>query len=98
MKARAASLLPLLLISLAVWLPAQNSAPKGLPSDPRILEHMQQAVGLHKSGDLENAAAEYQQVINASPSFAEAYMNLGLVRHQQKQYEAAISLFRHALQ
>jgi tetratricopeptide (TPR) repeat protein len=48
-----------------------------------------------KSGQLEQAAADFKQVTVQAPSFAEGYFNLGLVRLQQGRLDdAAISLDR----
>src|SRR5215813_9892537 len=76
---------------------AQTLSAGGVPSDATIRKHLQQAVVAHKTGDLETAAKDYQRVIEEAPGFAEAYMNLGLVRHQEKRFEEAIHLFRQAL-
>ncbi len=50
-----------------------------------------------RSGSLDQAAEAFSAVIHASPRFAEAYLNLGLVREQQGKYEDAIRALQQAL-
>jgi tetratricopeptide (TPR) repeat protein len=50
-----------------------------------------------RNGSLDEAASDFQAVIHSSPRFAEAYLNLGLVRQQQGRYEEAIKIFQQAL-
>src|SRR5579885_3282756 len=44
-----------------------------------------------RSGDLEAAADDFSQAAKLNPSFAEAHLNLGLVRIQQARYDDAIA-------
>jgi tetratricopeptide (TPR) repeat protein len=50
-----------------------------------------------RNGSFEEAAQDFLAVIHTSPRFAEAYLNLGLVREQQGKYENAIQSLQQAL-
>jgi len=50
-----------------------------------------------RNGDLDQAADAFQQVTKSSPGFAEAYLNLGLVRVQQGKYESAAQALQRAI-
>jgi len=57
------------------------------------IERFQQATEAMKQGRLDEAASGFAAVTNASPTFAEAHLNLGLVLEEQgKNEEAAASL------
>jgi len=57
----------------------------------------QRALALHQSGQLEQAAVLYRQVLAAQPEHADALHFSGLLAHQQGRQEEAIDLFRRAL-
>ncbi len=50
-----------------------------------------------RNGSLAQAATDFQAVIRSSPRFAEAYLNLGLVREQQGRYEDASKALQQAI-
>ena len=50
-----------------------------------------------QEGKLDAAAAGFAAIVKQSPSFAEAYLNLGLVREEQGEYDEAMASFRKAL-
>ena len=50
-----------------------------------------------KRGDLNAAGEDFERVIRASPNFAPAHFNLGLVREEQGRYEEAITSLQKAL-
>ena len=50
-----------------------------------------------KRGDLNAAGEGFSAAAKAAPSFAEAYFNLGLVRHEQGRLDEAIASFEKAL-
>ena len=50
-----------------------------------------------KRGDLNTASDGFEAVIKASPNFAPAYFNLGLVREEQGRFEEAIPSLQKAL-
>src|SRR5262249_41800362 len=65
-----------------------GAAQEGL--DPWTVEHFQLARQAQLKNDLEGAAKEYQLVLARNPKFAEVYLNLGAVYHQQKRYQEAV--------
>jgi len=60
-------------------------------------QKFRQATEAMRGGHLDEAAEGFASVIAASPNFAEAYFNLGLVREEQGRNEEAISSFQKAL-
>jgi len=50
-----------------------------------------------RSGDLNRAGEGFAAAVKASPSFAEAHFNLGLVREEQGRFEEAVGSFQKAL-
>ncbi len=50
-----------------------------------------------RDGHLEEAAADFTQVVSASPNFAEAHFNLGLVHLQQGKFDDAVVSIRKSL-
>ncbi len=65
------------------------------PQTPAFEKTFQDGTEALKSGQLEQAAADFKQVTVQAPAFAEGYFNLGLVRLQQGRLDdAATSLDR----
>src|SRR6266516_948725 len=62
-----------------------------------IDERFRQATEAMRAGHLDEAAEGFAWVIAASPAFAEAHFNLGLVREEQGKNEEAIAGFQKAL-
>lgn len=60
-------------------------------------DDFRQAIAAMREGRLDDAAAGFQAVLKANPSFAEAHFNLGLVYQQQGKYDQAIASFQRAL-
>lgn len=56
-----------------------------------------QATQAMREGKIEDAAAGFAAIVKQSPSFAEAYFNLGLVREEQGKFEESIGSFQKAL-
>jgi predicted TPR repeat methyltransferase len=56
------------------------------------------AIGLHRSGELEQAEAIYLALLEADPNDAEALHYLGVARHQQGESLLAVDLVRRALE
>jgi tetratricopeptide (TPR) repeat protein len=50
-----------------------------------------------RAGNLNAAADDFLQAVKLDPSFAEAYLNLGLVRVQQARYEDAVVTLRRGV-
>jgi tetratricopeptide (TPR) repeat protein len=62
--------------------------------DPAAFTQATQAM---REGKLDVAAAGFSAIIKQSPSFAEAYFNLGLVREEQNKFDESIGSFQKAL-
>lgn len=90
--------LPVTAIALTVAAVKPQSAIRNSQSDEaRLAAHFQEATAAQRAGKLEEAAAAYAQVIRLRPDLGEAYVNFGLVRHEQKQFAEAIKLFQQAI-
>ena len=63
----------------------------------QVDEKFRQATEAMRGEHLDEAAEGFASVIAASPTFAEAYFNLGLVREEQGRNEEAIAQFQKAL-
>ena len=68
-----------------------------MPDTVDVCSGLQEAVLLHQSGQLKQAATIYQQVLDIEPENANALHLLGLVSHQSGQSETAITLIKQAL-
>ncbi len=73
----------------------------GCKQDPPGYPEYNVGVGLFQAGNYEDAVEHFQKAIEANPSFAEAFMNLGTGLYQLERfneamaaYESADSLFR----
>jgi len=82
-------------IVLAVLLCA--GAGRAQSSDAGLAAKFKQATEAQRAGRLDEAAAAYAEVIRLRPDLAEAYVNFGLVRQEQRQFEEAVKLFERAL-
>ncbi len=60
-------------------------------------EKFRQASEAMRQGNLEQAGDGFAEIVKQSPTFAEAYLNLGLVREEQGRHEEAIASFKKAL-
>jgi tetratricopeptide (TPR) repeat protein len=65
--------------------------------NPGITAKFNQATEAMREGKLEEATAGFAAVVNESPSFAEAHLNLGLVLEEEGKHDDAIVSFRKAL-
>jgi tetratricopeptide (TPR) repeat protein len=65
--------------------------------DPWTLDHFTRAVQAQHANDLATAESEYRLVTSRNPRFAGAYLNLGIVDHQQKKYTDAVSALKTAV-
>lgn len=65
---------------------------------PSVDDRFRQASEAMKIGNLEAAAEGFAAVVKEAPSFAPAYLNLGLVREEQGRHEEAIGNLQKALQ
>lgn len=64
---------------------------------PEIVQALQTAVQFHRAGNLQGAAAIYQQVLARRPDHPDALHLLGLVLHQAGQHGQAVELFDRAI-
>src|ERR1700751_3355413 len=78
----------LIFLCVAVVARAQNAT---------VEEQFRQATDAMKAGRLDEAAQTLSSIVSTSPTFAEAHLNLGLVREEQGKNEEAIASFRKAL-
>ena len=60
-------------------------------------EKFRQASEAMRQGNLDQAGDGFAEIVKESPTFAEAYLNLGLVREEQGRHEEAIGSFKKAL-
>jgi tetratricopeptide (TPR) repeat protein len=68
------------------------------PISPAITQRFQSAAEAMRAGDLNQAGDGFASIVKDAPQFAEAYLNLGLVREEQGRHAAAIVSFQKALQ
>lgn len=66
-------------------------------SDTVLAAKFRAATEAQRAGRLEEAATAYAEVVKLRPDIAEAYVNFGLVRHEQRRYEEAVKLFEKAI-
>jgi tetratricopeptide (TPR) repeat protein len=85
----ASALFLLMVCNLAVPLWAQRS--------PAVDDRFRQAAEAMRNRNLEEAGDGFAAVTKAAPTFAEAFLNLGLVREEQGRHEEAIASFKKAL-
>jgi tetratricopeptide (TPR) repeat protein len=68
------------------------------PLPPSAAQKFQQATEAMQQGNLDLAGDGFAEVVKQAPTFAEAFLNLGLVREEQRRHEEAIADFQKALQ
>src|SRR6266480_4710487 len=62
-----------------------------------VQQTFQQATEAMRAGQFDSAAEQFSAVIARAPTFAEAHLNLALVREEQKQFPEAIASLKKAL-
>ena len=62
-----------------------------------IEQALQQGVAAHNSGNLQEAERAYQAILQSQPKHPDANHNLGLIAISVNQIEAALPLFKTAL-
>ena len=62
-----------------------------------IEQALQQGVNAHKAGNLQEAERTYQAILQSQPKHPDANHNLGLIAISVNQIEAAMLLFKTAL-
>ena len=73
------------------------AVPLGAQRSPAVDDRFRQASEAMRSGSLEEAGDGFAAVTKAAPTFAEAHLNLGLVREDQGRHEEAIASLQKAL-
>src|SRR5262245_38470551 len=66
--------------------------------DSEAMEHLRAGLQAFQQGQMDKAARDLQAAIRLAPDLAEAYLNLGLVRNRQGNFEKAIEVFKKVLQ
>jgi tetratricopeptide (TPR) repeat protein len=85
----------LILLLLCPLAALGNQTPQ---TSPAITERFQQATEAMRAGNLDRAGDGFASVVKDAPQFAEAYLNLGLVREEQGRHDDAIASFQKALE
>ncbi len=67
-----------------------------LQADP-AQDPLQDAVALHRAGNLNEAQAIYQRLLNENPDHADALQLLGAIAHQSGRHGEAVALIRRSL-
>ena len=76
---------------LLLWLAFQNVSPEGA-------QHMQAGVEAHKQGQFDVAIKEFRKATESDPNLVEAFLDLGEVCLETRDYPAAIAALKHALE
>ena len=63
----------------------------------KAIQHFLLAEKMFKGGNYKDAAVEYSNAIEADPSFAKAYVYLGVTLMRQKKYDSAIGVLETAI-
>ncbi len=83
-----------ILLSFLFWCSAVLASPQTAPD---VNELFRKGTESMRNGHLDEAAAGFTSAAQAVPTFAEAYLNLGLVREEQGRFDEAIANFQRAL-
>ena len=92
---RTSSILSLILLLLAPVVVAHSQT---TGTSLAITERFQQAAEAMRAGNLDQAGEGFASIVKDAPRFAEAYLNLGLVREEQGRHGDAITSFQKALE
>ncbi len=76
---------------LFFWLALQSVSPEGA-------QHMQAGVEAHKQGQLDVAIAEFRKATETDPNLAEAFLDLGEVYLETRDYVAAVPPLKRAVE
>jgi tetratricopeptide (TPR) repeat protein len=86
------------LLAGAVFLFATLACSAQTPLPPAVAQEFQRASEAMQNGDLDQAGDGFAAVAKQVPTFAEAFLNLGLVREEQGRHDEAVADFQKALQ
>ncbi|MGB7846940.1 MAG: tetratricopeptide repeat protein [Candidatus Acidiferrum sp.] len=76
---------------LFLWLTSQSVSPEGV-------QHMQAGVEAHKQGQFDLAIKEFRKATESDPNLVEAFLDLGEVCVETRDYPAAITALKRALE
>ncbi|BDD87272.1 tetratricopeptide repeat protein [Desulfofustis limnaeus] len=68
-----------------------------IDSEERLIKAIQEAVDLHRSGDLAAAESSYRRVLDVLPGSWQILYNIGLVLHESGRLDEAIATYHQAL-
>jgi tetratricopeptide (TPR) repeat protein len=85
------------MLALVFCLIVSFTLPLRAQRPPGVDDRFREASEAMRNGNLEAAAEGFAAVVKEAPSFAEAHLNLGLVREEQGRHEDAIASFQKAL-
>jgi tetratricopeptide (TPR) repeat protein len=88
----------ILSLNLLLLVPAAVSHSQVAQVSTAIAERFQQATEAMRAGNLEQAGDGFAAIVKDAPQFAEAHLNLGLVREEQGRHADAIASFQKALE
>ena len=77
--------------ALFLWLALQGVSPEGA-------QHMQAGVEAHKQGQLDVAIKEFRKATESDPNLAEAFLDLGEVCQETRDFPAAVAALKRALE
>src|SRR6267143_1525146 len=77
--------------TLFFWLALQSVSPEGA-------QHMQAGVDAHKQGQFDVAIKEFRKATESDPNLAEAFLDLGEVCLETRDYPAAVAALKRALE
>jgi tetratricopeptide (TPR) repeat protein len=83
---------------LLLLFPATAAHSQTPQASPAITQQFQLATEAMRAGNLEQAGDGFAEILKHAPTFAEAFLNLGLVREEQGRHQEAIANFQKALQ
>ena len=87
-----------MLLVLLLLVPVVVALGQTAQISPAITERFQQAAEAMRAGNLDRAGDGFASIVKDAPQFAEAYLNLGLVREEQGRHADAITSFKKALE
>jgi tetratricopeptide (TPR) repeat protein len=77
--------------ALFLWLALQGVSPEGA-------QHMQAGVDAHKQGHFDVAIKEFQKATESDPNLVAAFLDLGEVYLETREYSAAVAALKRALE
>jgi tetratricopeptide (TPR) repeat protein len=83
---------------LLLLVPAALAHRQVTQTSPEIARQFQLATEAMRAGNLEQAGDGFAEILKHAPTFAEAFLNFGLVREEQGRHQEAIANFQKALQ